>query len=192
MISSKGDLNIPRSVKDPNYRYTMHKIVSTTQGTGGGVKTKFDNIHEVAKDLKVPTDYPLKFMARELGTMSEIKNEVYLINGSHTSDKLQQVLDKFIDKYVLCPLPKCRLPEIRIFIKKDEIRSKCKACGEIAKLDDKHKFTTHIRNFPPKYDENEDKAFVPDIDKKDKGKIQEEKKKSIDKETKEKMSKYFI
>jgi translation initiation factor 5 len=87
-------LNIPSHIKDLTYRYKMPKLTSTVQGQGGGVKTKLDNIQEVAKALKVPADYPLKFIGKEIGSQTDIKNDVYLINGSHTSEKLQQILDK--------------------------------------------------------------------------------------------------
>ena len=180
MDSSK--LNIPSTVKDPNYRYQMPKIQVTTQGTGGGVKTRIDNIKEVAHALTVPPDYPLKFIGRELGSNTEIKSANYLINGSHTAEKFQQLLDKFIEKYVLCP--NCKLPEIRIFIKKGEIRSKCRACGTISKLDDKHKFSTHIKNFPPTYDQEPEKT-APVVKDKASGdsKSSQPAKKTIDKET---------
>lgn len=181
MDSSK--LNIPSTVKDPNYRYQMPKIQVTTQGAGGGIKTRIDNIKEVAHSLTVPPDYPLKFIGRELGSNTEIKNDNYLINGSHTAEKFQQILDKFIEKYVLCP--NCKLPEIRIFIKKGEIRCKCRACGTISKLDDKHKFSTHIKNFPPVYDQEPEKTGP--IMAKDKtsgdSKSSQPAKKTIDKET---------
>ena len=180
MDSSK--LNIPSTVKDPNYRYQMPKIQVTTQGTGGGVKTRIDNVKEVAHALTVPPDYPLKFIGRELGSNTEIKNDNYLINGSHTAEKFQQILDKFIEKYVLCP--SCKLPEIRIFIKKGEIRCKCRACGTISKLDDKHKFSTHIKNFPPVYDQEPEKTapVVKDKSSAD-SKSSQPTKKTIDKET---------
>ena len=180
MDSSK--LNIPSTVKDPNYRYQMPKIQVTTQGTGGGVKTRIDNIKEVAHALTVPPDYPLKFIGRELGSNTEIKSDNYLINGSHTAEKFQQLLDKFIEKYVLCP--NCKLPEIRIFVKKGEIRCKCRACGTISKLDDKHKFSTHIKNFPPTYDQEPEKT-TPVLKDKTSGdsKSSQTAKKTIDKET---------
>ena len=189
MDSRANMINIPSHVKDPNYRYQMPKIIATTQGSGGNVKTKFENIKEVAHALTVPSDYPLKFIGKELGTQTEIKNDVHLINGSHSPEKLQQLLDKFIEKYVLCP--KCKLPEIRIFIKKGEIRSKCRACGTISKLDDKHKFSNHIKNFPPKYDEEPEKG--PVVDEKETkqkgtaGSASQPTKMVIDKETKMKI-----
>jgi translation initiation factor 2 beta subunit (eIF-2beta)/eIF-5 len=181
MDSSKL-LNIPSTIKDPNYRYKMPKIIATTQGSGGNVKTKLENYRELAHALTVPQNYPLKFIGMELGTQTDIKNEVQLINGSHAADKLQSLLDKFIEKYVLCP--KCKLPEIRIFIKSEQIRCKCRACGTISKLDDKHKFSNFIKTKPPKYDEEPEKGPIVD-DKETKSKLAKEgpTKSEIDKET---------
>lgn len=53
---------------------------------------------------------------------------------------MQELLDKFIKKYVLCP--KCKLPEIhrKILITKKEIKSTCRSCGETCKLDNTHDF----------------------------------------------------
>lgn len=55
------------------------------------------------------------------------------------------------------------MPELRIFVKKEkgEIRGKCRACGHIGKIDDKHKFSNHIKNFPPVYDVNSEMTPVP-------------------------------
>lgn len=88
-------VNIPRTRQETNFRYTMPKIQVTVQGTGGGMKTKFDNIVAVSQALHVPTDYPLKFLGRELGSNSEVKDNNYLISGNHQADKLQNLLDKY-------------------------------------------------------------------------------------------------
>lgn len=55
-MSDKDKVNIPRSIKDDNYRYFMPRITVTVQGTGGGVKTKWDNITKIAAALTVPPD----------------------------------------------------------------------------------------------------------------------------------------
>ena len=98
----------------------------------------------------------MKFIGRELGSNTEIKANSYLINGSHTVDKMQEVLDKFIKKYVLCP--KCKLPEIhgKISIKKEkgEIRCLCRSCGALSKLDSTHDFASYIKRSPPPYEED--------------------------------------
>ena len=94
---------------------------------------------------------------------------------------------RLIDKYIICP--KCKLPEIRIFIKRDEIRGKCWACGNICKLDEKHKLANHIKNFPPKYDESANKSMGGDADKVEKKK---EESRKMDKQTKENISKKYF
>ena len=150
------ELNIPSTIKDPHYRYKMPKIQVVSQGSGNGIKTKWINLPEVSNALKVPVEYPLKFIGRELGSNTEIKANSYLINGSHTADKMQEVLDKFIKKYVLCP--KCKLPEIhgKISIKKEkgEIRCLCRSCGALSKLDSTHDFASYIKRSPPPYEED--------------------------------------
>jgi len=34
-----------------------------------------------------------------------------------------------------------------------EIKTKCKACGKTARIDDKEKLSSHIKKNPPKYDD---------------------------------------
>lgn len=54
---------------------------------------------------------PTKYFGCELGAQTQIdlKNERYIVNGSHDADKLQEILDGFIEKFVLCP--DCDNPE---------------------------------------------------------------------------------
>jgi len=59
MDSSK--INIPSTITDPNYRYHMPKLVVVTQGSGGGVKTKLENVVDVGKALQVPPDCNINF-----------------------------------------------------------------------------------------------------------------------------------
>ena len=150
-----GELNIPSTVKDPHYRYKMPKIQITTQGSGNGIKTNWVNLPEVSNALKVPLDYPIKFIARELGSNTDTKSNSYLINGSHDVEKMQELLDKFIRKYVLCP--KCKLPEIhgkvRVEKKKGKIKCTCRSCGTTSELDNTHNFASYIRSYPPPYEE---------------------------------------
>ena len=52
-----------------------------------------------------------KYFGCELGaqTQFDVKNERYIVNGSHDAGKLQDLLDSFIKKYVLCQ--ECDNPE---------------------------------------------------------------------------------
>jgi len=56
MVDNVKEYNIPRSIQQSNYRYTMPRIILKTQGQGGNIKTKFENIIEVSKKLYVPPD----------------------------------------------------------------------------------------------------------------------------------------
>lgn len=72
---------------------------------------------------------------------------------------------------MLCPL--CRLPEIKLKVKKDSISATCRSCGKISKLDSVHRLATYILKNPPK-DKSE---FSTDKGKKkDKAKDHDEKK----------------
>ena len=153
---STDKLNIPSTVKDPHYRYKMPRIQTTTQGSGNGIKTNWVNLPDVASALKVPLEYPIKFIARELGSNTDTKSNSYLINGSHGVEQMQELLDKFIRKYVLCP--KCHLPEIHGKIrvgKKNEIKCTCRSCGATSKLDSEHSFASYIKTNPPPYEKDE-------------------------------------
>lgn len=44
--------------------------------------------------------------------MFDFKNERFIVNGSHDASKLQQLLDGFIKRFVLCP--ECSNPETQL------------------------------------------------------------------------------
>jgi len=150
----KAMLNIPSYIEDPSYRYKMPKLVTKIEGKGNGIKTNIPNLSDVAKSLRTLTEYPLKFMAHELGTQMIFKekgNEITsIISGSFQADDLQQLLDKFIEKYVLCS--KCKYPEMVLKVKKSLgiIYGSCAACGCKSELDNKHKVANYILKNPPK------------------------------------------
>lgn len=57
---------------------------------------------------------PCKFFGCELGaqTQFDYKNDRYIVNGSHDGNRLQELLDGFIRKYVLCK--ECDNPETNL------------------------------------------------------------------------------
>ncbi len=92
-----------------------------------------------------------KFFGCELGaqTQFDFKNDRYIVNGSHDAAKLQDLLDGFIRKFVLCE--NCDNPEtvLKCQQKKQIIVASCKACGHSFTLDMRHKLTTFILKNPP-------------------------------------------
>jgi len=145
-------LNIPSTNDDPSYRYKMPRLASKKEGRGNGSKTCVVNMGDVAQALKRPPQYTTKWFGFELGAQSTYTNkegegERCVINGHHDTPVFQTMLDKFIDKYVLCQ--NCHLPEIDMLVKKGNIMAKCKACGWGGDLDNGHKIATFILKNPP-------------------------------------------
>ncbi|KAG4103518.1 hypothetical protein H8356DRAFT_165645 [Neocallimastix lanati (nom. inval.)] len=142
-------INIRRDVKDSFYRYKMPKMSVKIEGKGNGIKTVIPNMSDIAKALSRPPTYPTKYFGFELGAQvkCEEKNDRYIINGQHESKKLQDLLDGFIDKFVLCG--HCKNPETDLIINKNGIIRDCKACGKRSEVDHKHKLTAFIMKHPP-------------------------------------------
>uniref|UniRef100_A0A6I8SZC0 Eukaryotic translation initiation factor 5 n=1 Tax=Xenopus tropicalis TaxID=8364 RepID=A0A6I8SZC0_XENTR len=144
-------VNVNRSVSDQFYRYKMPRLIAKVEGKGNGIKTVIVNMVDVAKALNRPPTYPTKYFGCELGaqTQFDVKNDRYIVNGSHEANKLQDMLDGFIKKFVLCP--ECENPETDLHVnpKKQTIGNSCKACGYRGMLDTNHKLCTFILKNPP-------------------------------------------
>ncbi|XP_028395934.1 eukaryotic translation initiation factor 5-like [Dendronephthya gigantea] len=144
-------VNVNRKNTDQFYRYKMPKLLAKVEGKGNGIKTVIVNMVDIGKSLKRPPAYPTKFFGCELGAQTQIdlKNERYIVNGAHDGDKLQDILDDFIQKFVLCP--ECENPEtlLHVEIKKERIGQTCIACGYSGVISLAHRLITFILKNPP-------------------------------------------
>ena len=144
-------VNVNRGLSDQFYRYKMPKLLAKVEGKGNGIKTVIVNMVEVAKALNRPPMYPTKYFGCILGAQVnyDAKNDRYIVNGSHDAARLQDLLDGFIQKYVLCS--SCSNPEtvLAVNAKKALITSSCKACGHTGIISAKDKLTTYILKCPP-------------------------------------------
>jgi len=147
--STAGNINIGGSSNDPSYRYKMPRIQAVVEGRGNGIRTVIVNMNDIARSLKRPPDYPTKWFGCELGAMSKYdpKTGRATVNGNHSQQQLAQLLEGFIQKYVLCP--QCGLPETDMYVKKDAIKQDCKACGYNGLMDMSHRLTKSILHNPP-------------------------------------------
>lgn len=91
----------------------------------------------------------LKHFGCELGAQTNFNQEtgISIVNGAHTADKLSEVLEIFIKKYVQCY--GCGNPETVVKVRKGLIHLKCKACGHTSDVDMRDKLTTYILKNPP-------------------------------------------
>lgn len=92
----------------------------------------------------------IKYFGFELGaqTNTDPSDDRWIINGAHEAAKLQDYLDGFITKFVLCK--KCRNPETVVQIKDSNITLDCKACGQISDVDPRLKLSSFIVKNAPK------------------------------------------
>jgi len=107
--------NIGGDLNDPYYRYKRDiikiKVIKNNS-------SKLENVDIIAKQLHCPSENIISFIKKQLGT--NIKNDT--INKVCKVEELETILNKFVKKYILCPI--CGLPElISISVRK------CNACG---------------------------------------------------------------
>jgi translation initiation factor 5 len=143
-------VNIRRDVTDAFYRYKMERLQTKIEGKGNGIKTVVVNLSSVANSLARPGAYLIKYFGFELGAQTNIDppDDRWIINGAHDAAKLQDYLDGFISKFVLCK--KCKNPETDVHIKDGRIMLDCKACGERSEVDLRLKLSGFILKNTPK------------------------------------------
>ena len=143
-------VNIRRDVKDNFYRYKMEKIQSKIEGKGNGIKTVIVNLTSIANSLARPGAYVIKYFGFELGAQTNTNpaDDRWIINGAHEASKLQDYLDGFINKFVLCK--ECKNPETEVIFKDGNIVLDCKACGKRSMVDPRLKLSGFILKTQPK------------------------------------------
>ncbi|KAJ1310831.1 hypothetical protein OPQ81_009349 [Rhizoctonia solani] len=168
-------VNIPSYVEDKFYRYKMPLLMTKIEGKGNGIKTVIPNMSDVSRALSRPPTYPTKFFGCELGaqTTFDEKGDKYIVNGAHDANRLRELLDGFITKFVLCA--ECKNPETDLIVdsRAENITRDCKACGARTDVDMRHKLTTFIVKNPPKKSKKEKKPKGEAKDK-EKGSAEEE------------------
>merc|ERR1712066_1025733 len=132
----------------------MPRLASKKQGSGKVMLcTGILNMSDVARALKRDPVYVMQFIGYDLGVKTSYTNkdsegERAIVNGHHETQALQSLIDKFIDKYVLCR--NCNYPEIDMYVnKKGIVMAQCKACGWNGDLDNDHKLANYIAKHPP-------------------------------------------
>lgn len=143
-------VNIRRDISDPFYRYKMERLQSKIEGKGNGIKTVVANLSSVAHSLSRPPSYVIKYFGFELGAQTNINpsDDRWIINGAHEASKLQDHLDGFISRFVLCK--NCKNPETDVVIKDGNILLDCKACGQRSNVDLRLKLSGFILKNQPK------------------------------------------
>lgn len=87
----------------------------TYTGRNQKSRTFLSNVEEVTNDLGVQKVWLVGYLGHSLGTEwsmgKDYCSQPYLV-GRYEADELEQKVQDFIDRYVLCP--RCRLPCLNI------------------------------------------------------------------------------
>lgn len=128
----------------------MERLVSKIEGKGNGIKTVVVNLSSVSQSLSRPPSYVIKYFGFELGAQTNTNptDDRWIINGAHDASKLQDHLDGFISRFVLCK--KCKNPETDVVFKDGRILLDCKACGQRSEIDIRLKLSSFILKNQPK------------------------------------------
>jgi len=137
-------LSLGGSENDVFSRYTMPKLVVKYEGS----KTLLSNLLEIAKSLGRHPLYVIKFIGYELGTQTQVdtKHQKYIVRGHHDVSCLQKIILRFADMFVICSC--CSNPETCLYVKKQSVFRRCKACGACEMLDMKLQLCNFIAKKP--------------------------------------------
>lgn len=120
------------------YRYKRPKLCVKYQGKGNGQKTIIENIDILSHSLSRENNEIMKHFSYEIGTSYKSN----ILNGHIDINYLEEVLNIYINKFILCNF--CGNPETNYIIKKKNVYTNCKACGSICKLDEEYKLYNYI------------------------------------------------
>ncbi len=110
-------------------RFEIPRAQSMIQGK----QTIWKNFVKISKDLNRETDLLYKFVMKEISTSSTIvNNQSLVLNGTFDNNKINNMLDKFINTYVLCSA--CKKPDTQISTKNNIKILRCTACGAVTPL----------------------------------------------------------
>lgn len=178
-------------VDDPEYRYKMPAVYGKIEGAGNGIKTAIPNISAVATSLHRSPGEVNKFFGCELGAQTTYAPDTdrAIVNGAHNDTILQDLVHKYIERFVCCP--NCGLPETDYKIKSEIIYHKCAACGAKEMVDMTHKLCKYIlaQDKKAKKDAKKKGGGKKGKEEKKKGKKSKDKDGSSDEEKKKKKDK---
>ena len=113
-----------------------------------GTDSYLDNIENIAHSLGIQSQYIVKYFGYELGAQcTEKGQDRKCVNGNHTVEILEGLIEKFIKDFIICPA--CSLPECSMAIKNTHISLQCKACGKHSRIQKAHKIISYILTHSP-------------------------------------------
>lgn len=92
-----------------------------------GNRSIWQNFQEIINILNRPGKEVLKFVSGQLGTAGTMEGSNALFNGKFNVEQVDEVLNRYIDSYVICPV--CTRPDTDIQKEGHAYYLQCSACG---------------------------------------------------------------
>ncbi len=134
---------------DTNYRYKISLIEISYMIKKGTKITILTNMDKFSKELLFDKNILIRILGKKLSCKSGIDktDNYYYLQGEHSIEQIKEILYNFIKEYLLCTL--CDKPEVNITYKKNQIKQKCRACGnkcylENCDIDIVHILSRHV------------------------------------------------
>ena len=129
---------------DSNYRYKLSIIEIEYIMKKGTKITILTNFEKFSNELQFDKNILLRILSINLSCKSgyDKKNNKYYLQGNYDIQKIKEIIYNFIQNYLLCSI--CDKPEVNIKYKKENIKQKCRACGNNSYLVDCNEDIIHI------------------------------------------------
>ncbi len=104
-------------------RFQVPRVQLIIQGN----RTIWQNFQEIITILNRPGKEVMKFVSGQLATAGTFEGSTAVFQGKFTADVVNEVLNRYINAYVICPV--CTRPDTTIIKEKQAYYLSCSACG---------------------------------------------------------------
>ncbi|MBN2228042.1 MAG: translation initiation factor IF-2 subunit beta [Candidatus Thorarchaeota archaeon] len=104
-------------------RFKVPEVQLMVQGN----RSMWQNFQDIINVLNRPGREVLKFVSGQLGTAGNVEGGNAIFNGKFTAELVNEVLLRYIDSYVICPV--CTRPDTEITKERGAYYLICSACG---------------------------------------------------------------
>ena len=102
--------------------------VLKVKGHHEGVRTVISNFGQIIACIRRKPEHFLKFLTKELASSGEIKGDRLILSRKLASKDVNDKIEKYVNKFVLCP--KCKKPDTELENDGAKAFLRCLACGE--------------------------------------------------------------
>ena len=101
--------------------------VLKVEGHHEGSRTVISNFCAIASCLRRDSEHLAKFLFKELATSGYVPGDRLILDRKLSSKSVNEKIEKYVNKFVLCP--KCKKPDTELVCENGHDFIRCLACG---------------------------------------------------------------